>query len=135
MDAMLKKKWLCALRYGNYEQTKGRLRNDDGFCCLGVLCDLIDPKLWKKVGTRQEKLDEKNEVMFIDEKLDYSYDSCGTGHLPQKLREEIGLSSDVQEVASERNDTGDSFEEIADWLEEIDLAELYYDDTVQGMRF
>ena len=112
MDAMLKKKWLCALRYGNYEQTKGRLRNDDGFCCLGVLCDLIDPKLWKKVGTAKE---EKDNL--------YSYDSCGTGHLPEKLREEIGLSYRVQEIASERNDAGDSFERIADWLEEIDLLE------------
>ena len=97
MDAMLKKKWLCALRYGNYEQTKGRLRNDDGFCCL---------------GTAKE---EKDNL--------YSYDSCGTGHLPEKLREEIGLSYRVQEIASERNDAGDSFERIADWLEEIDLLE------------
>jgi hypothetical protein len=41
MKAKYKKKWLAALRDGEYEQTAGRLADDDGYCCLGVLCDVV----------------------------------------------------------------------------------------------
>lgn len=41
MNQDIKKKWVDALRSGNYKQGKLKLRNrDDEFCCLGVLCDL-----------------------------------------------------------------------------------------------
>lgn len=53
MNAEVKAQWLDALRSGEYQQTKGRLRRDNpidpedaddgynaGYCCLGVLCDL-----------------------------------------------------------------------------------------------
>ena len=33
-------KWIAALRSGEYKQIKGRLRTDEGFCCLGVLCNI-----------------------------------------------------------------------------------------------
>ena len=33
-------KWAKALRSGEYKQTEGQLRGDNGFCCLGVLCNL-----------------------------------------------------------------------------------------------
>ena len=33
-------KWAQALRSGTYKQTTGRLRSQEGFCCLGVACDL-----------------------------------------------------------------------------------------------
>ena len=34
------KKWLAALRSGEYKQGSGRLRVDDSYCCLGVCADL-----------------------------------------------------------------------------------------------
>lgn len=40
MNPEVKEKWLAALRSGNYAQGKGVLREGDGFCCLGVLCDV-----------------------------------------------------------------------------------------------
>lgn len=39
------KKWVKALRSGEYNQNKGKLQNEDGFCCLGVACDLFIPKV------------------------------------------------------------------------------------------
>ena len=36
----IKEKWLKALRSGEYAQTNGALSNEEGFCCLGVLCDI-----------------------------------------------------------------------------------------------
>lgn len=34
------RKWVDALRSGEYEQATGQLRTNKGFCCLGVACDL-----------------------------------------------------------------------------------------------
>lgn len=36
----IKTKWVKALRSGKYAQTRGELRNAEGYCCLGVLTDL-----------------------------------------------------------------------------------------------
>ncbi len=47
MDPILKAKWIEALRSGKYKQGKGVLRYGDEFCCLGVLCDVVDPKKWE----------------------------------------------------------------------------------------
>ena len=33
-------KWAVALESGDYQQTDGLLRKGDGYCCLGVGCDL-----------------------------------------------------------------------------------------------
>lgn len=40
MNQEIKKLWVEALRSGEYKQTSGELRDSDGFCCLGVLCDI-----------------------------------------------------------------------------------------------
>jgi len=34
--------WLTALESGDYEQTTGNLNDQDGFCCLGVACDIAN---------------------------------------------------------------------------------------------
>lgn len=41
MNPEIKKRWVEALRSGKYKQTAGFLRDDFGFCCLGVLCDVV----------------------------------------------------------------------------------------------
>lgn len=40
MNKKVKKLWLDALRSGEYAQAGGKLRTTEGFCCLGVLCDV-----------------------------------------------------------------------------------------------
>lgn len=40
MNQHVKELWVNALRSGDYSQAKGALRNSQGYCCLGVLCDL-----------------------------------------------------------------------------------------------
>lgn len=45
------KKWIKALRSGDYKQCRGKLHIDDRFCVLGVLCDLHSREAgeeWKK---------------------------------------------------------------------------------------
>jgi hypothetical protein len=45
------KNWLRALRSGKYQQTTGRLHEGQGFCCLGVLCDLCPEGEWGEPGS------------------------------------------------------------------------------------
>lgn len=42
----LQSAWVRALESGKYEQTSGNLKTDEGFCCLGVACNLVDPNAW-----------------------------------------------------------------------------------------
>src|SRR5687768_14875704 len=52
MKKGIKKKWLAALRSGNYNKGKRALRkkkllgDHETYCCIGVLCDLRDPTKW-----------------------------------------------------------------------------------------
>lgn len=40
MNPQVAQLWVEALRSGRYEQTRGRMRCEDKFCCMGVLCDV-----------------------------------------------------------------------------------------------
>ena len=47
----VRRRWTEALRSGRYRQTTGKLRAlDGGYCCLGVLCDVVAPHLWDAVN-------------------------------------------------------------------------------------
>lgn len=48
MDKELKRRWVEALRSGNYKQGHKGLRKKEEFCCLGVLADVGDPEGWQK---------------------------------------------------------------------------------------
>lgn len=57
MDPVWKEKWIRALRSGDYDQGKGTLISGADaprplFCCLGVLCDLVQPdrSSWENGG-------------------------------------------------------------------------------------
>lgn len=50
MKPEIAQKWVEALRSGNYTQTTKTLRDDKGYCCLGVLCDLASQE---GIGTWQ----------------------------------------------------------------------------------
>ncbi len=46
LTKQFKKLWVAALRSGKYQQITGQLRKENGFCCLGVACDVFNPSLW-----------------------------------------------------------------------------------------
>ena len=65
-------KWVEMLRGGKFPQAKGMLRNDGGYCCLGVAC--------KAAGARFTKIGDR------------SYSCNGRIYdLPEKVRDRIGL--------------------------------------------
>jgi len=108
MNEQVKQKWLSALRSGDYQQTKNYLHTDNGFCCLGVLCDLYG----KEHNVEWELADDGNNYEFQD------YPSF----LPLPVVEWAGVESYCPSIPGTSlvtlNDMGSTFNEIADWIEE-----------------
>lgn len=123
MDSGLKKQWVDALRSGSYRQSTGYLRDDidNGFCCLGVLCEILVEK---------ERL----------ERVDIGYNYVGSGNrnadmrteLDLDLRLELGLDmlvwdgdgnrSELQARLINLNDVDKAdFNKIADYLENTEF--------------
>lgn len=46
MNKEIKKDWINALKSGKYKQGQGKLRDNNCYCCLGILCDIIEPTAW-----------------------------------------------------------------------------------------
>lgn len=115
----VKAKLVAALRGGEYKQARSYLRTRDGYCCLGVLCDL-----------------------YLKEHPEYAggwapYASGGTSSFstgaekfcsfpPNQINEWSGLveryddsdkARDTLRKLAAMNDDGQSFEEIADYIE------------------
>ena len=60
------KRFIAALRSGKYKQGKGRLRQDNRFCCLGVACDVSKRSLradWDLDSFLGENLTLPDEVV------------------------------------------------------------------------
>jgi hypothetical protein len=121
VNEQVKQAWLAALRSGDYEQTKGALRKDDGYCCLGVLCDL---------AVQEGVVDEWVDDGF--EGIAYYYFGIGRsihdGDLPWPVMEWAGLTEsnplggDNLGDSHDRglagyNDSGATFKQIADVIE------------------
>lgn len=106
MNPSIKQAWIEALRSGEYKQGTGCLREDDRYCCLGVLVDLHI----KKHDLEWEKLGE-----------DYHFDGSAAT-LPAVVLEWAGLHIDNPTVnglaLATWNDSGESFQWIADLIEE-----------------
>lgn len=93
MTPELKKEWVDALRYGDYIQGRGSLKNisfyekEETYCCLGVLMDIS-----KKFIPASQELPTLKEV------------------------EEFGLSDKSARELARMNDSGYTFHEIANFI-------------------
>ena len=108
-----RRKWVEALRSGEYRQTTGVLRDRDGFCCLGVLCDIAEKGTWII----------ENGSRFFYEGRDLNY-FCSAAALPEPVLRLAGLRTKAGRISeseghslSEMNDAGCSFARIADLIE------------------
>jgi hypothetical protein len=91
-DAM---EWSTALESGNYKQTRGRLKRDDGFCCWGVLCEIK--------GMKPELMEDGS----------YRYAGIHLVSPPTSILKTIGVSVDTDIDLASMNDSGSGFPEIA----------------------
>lgn len=134
MNPEIKERWLAALRSGDYKQTDGYLNVSsdnpegsefDGYCCLGVLCEIAvaDGVIQK------QRVSGQNFFEFGDP----SRDDWDYSVLPISVQEWAGLTEGNPSVnlleegddpeadnwtpVSEPNDNGASFEKIADLIE------------------
>lgn len=108
MDVELKAKWVKALRSGEYKQGRGYLRQveSNSFCCLGVLCDIIDPENWREL---------EDMYSFSKKSTDGSE---YYGVMPPETKNMAGVSADEEQRLMEMNDNKhNSFEEIAGYIE------------------
>ena len=111
------KKWITALRSGNYDQDREFLRTKEGFCCLGVACDVY------RKATGKGEWNNISPHGYYFEWGDSNEDTI----LPAPVMEWIGLCNDTGFFLAGRigdsgslslfNDTGRSFGEIADVIE------------------
>lgn len=110
MDPKLKREWVKALRSGEYEQGTSALCRKGKFCCLGVAYDVLVDGEWER----------SSASAYADTWGVPSGSGTHNAWLPGDVARDIGLYdgvSDYQGVLMAMNDRGDSFAEIADWIE------------------
>lgn len=107
MNEEIKAKWVAALRSGKYQQTSGQLRRNEGesssFCCLGVLCDVVNPDAWKH--------ESHEDGTFLS--------------VSGRIARLAGLSHAASSVLTDWNDSKrKSFEEIAAFIEQDLISQV-----------
>lgn len=117
MPQAMKKKWVAALRSGNYKQGYGNLLTPDGaYCCLGVLQKEISGAVECYGGTKKPKaMLSINWCETNNIQIDIHLGSLG-----------LSVSNDPQIISLvNMNDRylcdrrkGKTFTEIADWIEQ-----------------
>jgi hypothetical protein len=91
--------WLQALLSGAYPQGKSRLRNQDRYCCLGVLCDVSPKGTWTTTS------------------LGATFDHRLMAP-PATVLAWAGLATEDMHMLMNMNDNGRSFRKIARWIDE-----------------
>lgn len=109
MKQEVAEQWAAALRSGKYKQTVQRLRDTQGFCCLGVLCDISGIAEWYPIGKESWYGDATEQSPVA---------------LPTIVREWAGLRTRLADreghkdmALSQLNDRGYTFEDIADIID------------------
>jgi hypothetical protein len=111
MPKAMKARWLKALRSGRYKQADGTLFDRIGssrkpaYCCLGVLARC------------EKRLDMKTGCFITDDGEEGCTELLTTPGDFNLARFQM-LPKRIQVKLSEMNDDGQSFTEIADWIEE-----------------
>ena len=122
MKTEIAKKWVTALRSGEYNQGYTRVRNGDSFCCLGVLCDLFEKETQQTIHVRHNETflyGEGGDCFYLpDEVQEWSGISSGRGAV-YGFSEEHGHTHKVELFClSAMNDKSIPFDVIADKIEE-----------------
>ena len=100
MQPETKQKWLDALRSGKYKQTRDCLKNNDGYCCLGVLCYVV--------GLKPVDLNFGNGFIFPNGQHRSSTISHNFEDIPSNIEDDLIDMNDHK---------GNNFNQIADYIE------------------
>jgi hypothetical protein len=144
MNEPIMKRWVTALRSGDYQQSRGALRSttaDDkelgnNFCCLGVLCDLYakehpnaawvrggddDSTCWFDANTGPASADEEALPEAVRQWADMN-DGLGRSKTEETVAKLQALLPDHKKKSwmtslADINDDGVPFPQIADFIE------------------
>lgn len=119
MDKELKEKWVAALRSGKYKQGRMVLRDgNNNYCCLGVLCDLIDNTKWKYEnevcfhdGTNRQVYSYDKQTAFLSEEIQLKYLDTDKNRIEDYHKYDL-----LWELAN-MNDQNQTFNQIANYIE------------------
>lgn len=115
MDPALKAQWLTDLRSGGFKQGQNFLRSiKNEYCCLGVLCEALSLQ-WHIEPEDDEDTFPMTEYFVYDSTPD---DRGHSDFIPPAIASSIGLPPQIAKHLAEMNDNGDTFAEIANWIEE-----------------
>ena len=134
MDKDIKNEWVTALRSGKHKQSRGGLTMCDAEgnviseCCLGVLTNILAPRLGLETKIEYLPDAEGAEVARLSyrtpEESEYEISECHV--LPQVVATHAGLDSlsgrfyvhlKQETSLSHINDTWGTFDQIADIIE------------------
>jgi hypothetical protein len=111
---------VAALRSGKYPQSRLRLRKTDGFCCLGVACEISKKGEWTK----------DQDGWFVYMAADHDFSSA---QLPRAVRDYFGFNGvngeffdfivlhndgERAESLASLNDRDWNFDDIATFIEQ-----------------
>ena len=107
LDVDIKQEWLTALRSGEYQQGKYSLKQDNKYCCLGVILEL------------QNELTLSYDNMFCN----FHHSSCISDksamyNVLSGFGDFKGFRIDKKECLANLNDSEYTFNEIADIIEQ-----------------
>lgn len=118
--------WVSALRSGKYSKTTRQLRTSQGFCCLGVLCDISGQGSWYE--------DHKDSFVYRDIHKERGHIGLHATRaaLTDTVKEWAGLKTGIipyimldtdkdngsRTALSGLNDAGMSFDDISRFIEQ-----------------
>lgn len=107
MSPELKAEWIAALRSGKYRQGQTALRTkSDEYCCLGVLCNIVDPAGWRSSfssALRNFRYDDDPDVSGIP---------------GDAMLRHVGLDVRLAHDLAAMNDAGKSFFAISEAIDQ-----------------
>jgi hypothetical protein len=115
-----RKQWLIDLRSDKYPQTtRGNLKDHQGYCCLGVAADQLGPK-WVGKNYRMIPVLEDG-TLLSDGGIETNRHS---GKLSDEFLKRIGVNSGQATALMAKNDGGDTFHQLADFIESDEFAQI-----------
>jgi len=122
MRAEIKDKWVAALRSGEYVRTRETLRDDYGFCCLGVLCDLYIEESQNVTEEQRSYWNNGHEFMVAKDPEQPGGGYYENAVLPDSVMNWAGMKTTDGSISKDiclasLNDQGMEFEQIADVIE------------------
>lgn len=124
-------KWVEALESGEYHQTTGRLKDDIGFCCLGVACDISGLGTWKV----QAEVDgaspyaSKEDIVFV---LDEGTQSWTSTSLIREVMDWLDIRTN--EGGYNDGDSEDGYIKDQSLIIDNDSEEMSFGDIAQIIR-